>query len=77
MRERARKGNEAPGGRAHVRPHRRTDVDAAMLATRVRIVLRDERPQHRTVDRPRPRVRARDMSKRDDDEGREDQHLVA
>jgi hypothetical protein len=77
MRKRAREGDEAVRRRAHVRPHRRTDVDAAMLAARVRIVPRDERPQHRPVDRPGPGVRVGDVSKRDDDEGREDQHSVA
>ena len=34
-----------------------SDVDPSMLATRIRIALGDERPQHRPVDRPGPRRR--------------------
>jgi hypothetical protein len=44
---------------AHVRPRRGADVDAAVLASRVRIASVDERPQHRSVDGPSPRRGAR------------------
>ena len=53
----------------HVRPGRSADVDAAVLAAAVRIPT-DERPQHRSVDGPRPRRRAR----RQDEEREQSQH---
>jgi len=51
-------------GRTDVRACRGADVDAAMLAARVRVVSRDERPQHGTVDGPCPRRRPRRQHER-------------
>ncbi|MEP6909102.1 MAG: hypothetical protein ABI896_01570 [Actinomycetota bacterium] len=48
-----------PGRRSdHVGSGGRTDVDSPVLAARIRIALGDERPEHRSLDRPRPRGRA-------------------
>jgi hypothetical protein len=52
---------------AHIGSRRRPDVDAAMLTARVRIALGDERPEHRPLDGPGPRGRARGMSERNKD----------
>jgi hypothetical protein len=67
-----------PGRRsAHLGSRRRADVDPAMLAARVRVVLGDERPEHRPLDRPAPRGRARDMGERDEQHGAQDHEPVA
>jgi|tagenome__1003787_1003787.scaffolds.fasta_scaffold20964453_2 hypothetical protein len=48
------------GGRAHVRAGGSTEIQAAMLAGRVRMrAVERERPEHRAVDRPGPRLRRR------------------
>ena len=56
----AREAHRAPGRRDHRRSGRRADVDAPVLAPRVRMVVRErERPQHGTVHRPGPGRRRR------------------
>ena len=52
------------GRRPNVGPRRRADVTPSMLTARVRIVVGDERPQHRAVDGPRPGRRARSQGER-------------
>ena len=75
-RQPARVGDD-PGGRsAHVGPRRCADVDAAVLATGVRIVTHDERPEHRPVDGPAPGSRSRGMGEPQHD-GRQDDEYVA
>jgi hypothetical protein len=60
-RDGAREADDARCGRAHVRPGRRAEIDAAMLTRCVRMrAVERERAQHRTVDGPRPRLRCRD-----------------
>lgn len=54
-----RERDDAARGRQHVRPGRSADVDSAVLAAGVRVVVGDERPQHRAVDRPGPGRSAR------------------
>jgi hypothetical protein len=53
------------GGRDNRRSRRGADVDAAMLATRVRVRrIERERREHRSGHGPRPRARARDAQQR-------------
>jgi len=77
VRQLPREGDEAGRGSPDIGARRSADVDAPVLTARVRIVIRHERAQHGTVDRPRPRGRLRDVRERDEqDDGREE-HSVA
>ncbi len=51
-----REGNDTGGGSTDLSSGRRADVDAAVLAARIGIVVRHEWPQHGAVDRPSPCV---------------------
>lgn len=53
------------------------DVDPTVLAARVRVVLGDERPEHRPFDRPRPGRRRRAEHEGEQGTGRADEHSVA
>ena len=58
-RDRAHKRDNPFHGRKHPRTGRRSDVDASVLARRIRRgVIEDERSQHRAFDRPRPGLRS-------------------
>jgi hypothetical protein len=80
----SREGHCAGGRCDDRRADRRADVDAAMLAGRVRVAPERERPQDRAVDRPRPSRdgrRSRERDERDDGHGKtegnaHDHHLV-
>jgi len=56
---------------AHLCARRCADVDSAVLPASVRIVAGDERPEHRTVDRPAPTGRARHERQRGKENGRD------
>jgi hypothetical protein len=64
-RHQPREADAARGGSAHVGPRRCSDVDAAMLAARVRIVHGLETTQHGPVDRPGPGARGRRSCQRE------------
>ena len=69
-------GDDSGGRSAHLGAHRRADVDPAVLAARVRVVLGDERPEHRALDGPGPRGRARNVREREHHR-RQGDHYVA
>jgi hypothetical protein len=52
----ARERDDPRRRRANVPAQVARDVDAAMLASRIRIVSEDERAEHGAVDRPGPRL---------------------
>jgi hypothetical protein len=64
----ADEGDGTAGGRQHGATDLGPDVDASMLAARVRVGTDGERPQHRPIGRPRPgeRARRRDEGRKDD-----------
>jgi hypothetical protein len=65
-RDRPREGNRSCGRRENGCSGWSTDVDAPVLAGRIRIVAEDERLEHRPVDRPGPGMcRGRDDKGRD------------
>lgn len=68
----SREGDDSGRRRAHVGSRLRPDVDASMLAARVRVFSGDERPEHRPIDGPAPRGRARGV--REDDDQRRGHH---
>ncbi len=69
-RNRAGERNGAGSRRAHGGPDLGADVDAAVLATCVRVVAERERAQDRPVTRPRPGLCGRrDGERRQDDRG--------
>jgi len=70
-------GDDSGRRSAHAGSSRSPDVDPAMLAARIRVVPCDERPQHRPLDRPAPRSRARDLGEGDEQHGREHDENVA
>ncbi|MEX1357570.1 MAG: hypothetical protein WD981_03000 [Gaiellaceae bacterium] len=55
---RAREGDRAGGGCAHVRAELATDVHTAVLSAHIRVVAEEEGAQHGAVGRPRPALRA-------------------
>jgi hypothetical protein len=67
-----------PGGRsANLASRRSGDVDAAVLAARIRVVLGDEPLEHRPLDGPAPRSRAWSVGERDKQQGDQDDEDVA
>ena len=72
-RERPRERDRARGRRADRRPETAPDVDAAVLAARVRIRER-ERPEDGALARPRPRLGRRRERERGSDGEREAEH---
>ncbi len=67
---------DGPGGRCdHNAAGRSSDVDAAVLASRVRVRTDGERPQHRPFGRPGPgeRTRRRNQGRKDDGAHRRDE----
>jgi hypothetical protein len=77
MREPPDEGDDTRDRGANVRTGRRGDVDSTVLATRVGVVLGDERPQHGAVDWPSPGTRARAQNETEQDRGREYEQSVA
>jgi hypothetical protein len=59
-------GDDPRGRSAYLGSRRSADVDAAVLAARIRVVAGDERPEHRPLDRPAPRSRTRDVGEADE-----------
>ena len=70
-------GDDPRGRSAYVGSRRRADVDAAVLAARIRVVAGDERPEHRSLDRPAPCSRTRDVGEADEQHGHQDNQTVA
>jgi hypothetical protein len=60
----ADEGDQAGGRRDNRSADGRADVDAAVLAARVGVRAEEERAQHGTLDRPRPRRGSRSRDKR-------------
>ena len=77
MRKLPDEGDDARGRGANVGTGRRGDVDSTVLAAGVGVLLGDERPQHRAVDRPRPGTRARSQNETEQDRGDEYEQSVA
>jgi hypothetical protein len=77
VRQLAREGHDAGRGSPDLGARRPSDIDAAVLPARVRIVVRQVRPQDGAVDRPGPRRRAGDMRKRDEQDHRRENRSVA
>jgi len=74
MRQPPGEGDDAGCRRMELGAGRAPDVDAAMLAARVRVGLEHERPQDRSLDGPRPPGRGRAQDERDEhraDQGRD------
>jgi hypothetical protein len=69
-------GHDALSRSEHGAAAGRTEVDAAVLASRVGVrVIEQERPEHRAVDRPRPSTRAGDGERtRANDQDRKSPH---
>jgi hypothetical protein len=76
-RQPAGEGDDPRGRSAHLGARRSADVDAAVLAARVRVVPQDERTQHRPLDRPAPRSRARSVGEGDQQHSRHSDYYVA
>jgi len=71
------KRDDAGGGSPHVGTGRSGNVDPPVLTARVRVVLGDERPEHRAVDRPRPSRRGRAERESEQRSSRAEEHSVA
>jgi hypothetical protein len=76
-REPACVGDDPRGRSAYLGSGRRADVDAAVLAARIRVAAGDERPEHRPVDRPAPRSRTRGMGEAEEQHCHQDDQPVA
>jgi hypothetical protein len=76
-REAAGVGDDPRGRSAYLGSRRRADVDAAVLAARIRVVAGEEGPEHRSLDRPAPGRRTRDMYEADEQHGHQDHQGVA
>lgn len=70
-------GDDPRGWSAHLGSRRSADVDAAVLTARIGIVRGHEWPEHRPLDRPAPRCRARDVPECDEEHSRQADAYVA